>query len=170
MTLQWLEPYRSIIELIIKFGNEYSRHIKIPGSFGTDYLFSLSEIQVIEYVLENDERHQTISELAIRLGITQGAFSKIANKMLKKGFLEKYHTSDNKKNVIVCVSKLGKKIYREYSAFVNKNVFSKVFAVLDEIPKENIEKFEEVIRIISKLPPSLKKQEIKAKLLPVNAN
>lgn len=47
---------------------------------------SLSQIQVLEYVLEVE--NQKMSDIAKRLGITKSALSQIAKKLEEKGWLE----------------------------------------------------------------------------------
>ena len=59
--------------------------------------------------------------------------------MVEKGLLEKYHTTDNKKNVIIRVSDLGRKEYEAYSRYAYKKWFEDLFAMLDEIPEEYVD-------------------------------
>ncbi|WMJ81522.1 helix-turn-helix domain-containing protein [Clostridium sp. MB40-C1] len=104
MELEWMRKYRNFVEKIIKFGNSYAQSYKTEYNYNTSIKFSASQLQVVEYILENEENHQNMSEIASRLGISPSAFSKNVNKMVKKGLLEKFHTSDNRKDVIIKVS------------------------------------------------------------------
>lgn len=145
MKLEWLGEYREIIEKIIKFGNSYASRYQKESYAGTPVLFSAIQLQTMEYILENEEKHQNMAEVAARLGVSPSAFSKNVKKMLEKGLLEKYHTANNRKNVVVKISPLGRKIYADYSKYALEHHFKPLFQILDEIPKEYIEKFAQVL-------------------------
>ncbi|MBQ6482323.1 MAG: winged helix-turn-helix transcriptional regulator [Anaerolineaceae bacterium] len=140
MKLEWLGEYRKFVEKTIKFANAYASTYQKEQSFGTKVMFSSSQIQTIEYILENEDKNQTMAEIAERLGISRSAFSKNVKKMIEKGLLEKYRTSDNHKNIIVRVSPLGREAYNDYCKYVKNGIMDKMFAELDGIPKEYLEK------------------------------
>lgn len=84
MKLDWLGEYRLLMEKIIKCANTYARTYRKKMSYGTDILISLAEIQVLEYILENEEKYQNMAEIALRLGVSSSAFSKNVKQMLSK--------------------------------------------------------------------------------------
>lgn len=147
MKLEWLGEYRFIIEKIIKFGNAYANMYKKEGDYAIDITFSSTELQVMEYILENEEINQSMAQIAERLAMSSSAFSKNVAKLVKKGLLEKYHTTKNKKVVIVKVSEKGKRAYKEYVDCVYTVSFKDMFAILDKIPEEYIDMFGEVLDI-----------------------
>lgn len=147
MKLEWLGEYRNITEKIIKFGNSYANMYKKENDYAVGVTFSSTELQVMEYILENEELNQSMVEIAERLSMSPSAFSKNVAKLVKKGLLEKYHTNRNKKNVIVKVSEAGKKAYMEYVDCVYSVSFRDMFKILDKIPKEYINMFGEVLEI-----------------------
>ena len=136
MKLKWMREYRDIVEQLIRYCNNYALCINKEQKMGSDIEMSLSQIQVIEYLLENEELHQNMSEVASRLGITISHFSKIVNKLEKKGLLEKYRKINNKKDVIIQVNDKGRDVYIKYSKYIYENHFSKMFEIADNIPKE----------------------------------
>ena len=71
---------------------------------GTDIPISYAQIQIIEYLQENEELHQNMEQLAAKLGITTSNFSKLVNKLESKGLLQKYHAANNRKEVIIQVT------------------------------------------------------------------
>ena len=68
--------YRDLINHTIRTYNTYAHYYTKRGSFGTEALFSLSEIQVIEYILENEEENLPMVEVARRLGLSASSFSR----------------------------------------------------------------------------------------------
>ena len=147
MELTWMGKYRTFVEMLIKYGNSYAQSYNTEGDYGISTLFSPSQLQVLEYILENEEKNQNMAEIAARLGITPSAFSKNVKKMTQKGLLEKYHTSENRKNVIIRVSELGRKVYEEYTQFAYRRVYKEIFEILDTVPEEYVEKFTHILEI-----------------------
>ena len=78
-------------------------------------LFSYAQIQVLEYLLENEEQNQNMSQIASRHGITLNNFSKLVNKIEKKGLVEKFFIKGNRKSIVIPVSPLGRQVYEAYS-------------------------------------------------------
>jgi len=167
MELEWLGKYRGIIEKLVKFGNSYAQTYKNEYSYKTSIKFSASEIQVMEYILENEEKCENMAEIAYRLGISKSAFSKNVKKFVKKGLLEKYHMSNNHKDVIIKVSDFGKEIYKIYSDFAYETAFEKMFKILDEIPEEYIQKFAEVLEIASEVTDIKEEPQKKVELIKI---
>ncbi len=149
MKLEWLGEYRLFMEKIIKYANTYARTYRKRMSYGTDILISAAEIQVLEYILENEEKYQNMAEIALRLGISSSAFSKNVKQMLSKGLLEKYHSVNNRKDVIIQPSALGRSVYTDYCKFVKKDFIDKMEEVLKDVPQEHINKFVTVLDILA---------------------
>lgn len=141
MHLDWMGEYRDVVESLIRYCNVYASVYKKERSYGTEVEFSLSQIQVLEYLLENEEMNQNMSCIATRLGITFSTFSKVVNKLESKGLLEKYYLEGNKKNIVIRVSDLGRKAYQTYSEEILKDHFAEMFDILKDIPKEYLPMF-----------------------------
>ena len=141
MNLIWLGKYRSFFENLSLYTNVYGQAYTIQGFHGTSVPCSLAQIQVLEYILENEEENQKMSEVARRLGL-----SKNVKKMMDKQLLEKYRCSNNHKDIILKASPLGRKVYQEYMNSLWKRQFEKTFAMLDQIPEEYIARFAEILK------------------------
>ena len=100
-----------------------------------------AQIQIIEYLLENEELHLNMKQLAAKLGITTSNFSKLVNKLESKGLLQKYHAANNRKEVIIQVTEYGKKVYADYSEYIYRNHFKQMFEAAKDIPKEYLPLF-----------------------------
>ena len=136
MQLQWMGEYREVVEKLIHYCNVYASIHKKEHLVQEGVTFSFSQIQVLEYLLENEDLNQNMSIVAARLGIALSTFSKLVSALEKKGLLEKYFLEGNKKNIVVRVSDLGRRVYDSYSEEILRNHFAHMFEVLDGIPKE----------------------------------
>ena len=146
MQLEWMGEYRDVVEGLIHYCNVYAGVYKKEQTHGTNVSFSFAQIQVLEYLLENEELNQNMSCIATRLGITFSTFSKVVNKLESKGLLEKYFLEGNKKNIVVRVSELGRQVYATYSEEILRTHFSGMFEVLKDIPKEYLPVFAKALR------------------------
>lgn len=140
MKLEWMGRYRALVEAMIGMGNAYSQVSK-NEIFGDEVKLNSVQLQVMEYILENEEMNQNMSQIAARLSISQSNFSKITNQLVKKGILEKFHTRSNSKNVIIKVTDKGREFYNEYSHNDSTEVWRRIFLILENVENENIEKF-----------------------------
>lgn len=147
MRLEWLGKYGDFVEKLVHFGNAYAQNYNTERSFGVGASFSASEIQTLEYILTNQDKNQNMAEMAYYLGIPASTFSKNVNKMMKKGLVEKYHISTNRKEIILRVSDFGKDVYEQYSRFAYERLYKDVFSVLDQIPAEYVEKFTQILKL-----------------------
>jgi DNA-binding MarR family transcriptional regulator len=134
MKLEWMNKHRQLVEKIIKFGNAYAHIYNKQMNYHADIDFSAAQIQVMEYVLENED--QNMSEIAKRLGITRSAFSKNVTKLMNKGLLEKFHCNNNQKQFFLKITPRGKVVYKEYSKFIFEKIFKEMFALIDQIPQQ----------------------------------
>lgn len=146
MQLEWMGEYREVVESLMHYCNVYASVYKKEQTHGTEVSFSYTQIQVLEYLLENEELNQNMSCIATRLGITFSTFSKLVNKLEAKGLLEKYYLEGNKKNIVVRVSDLGRRVYAVYSEEILKSHFAGMFECLKEIPPEYLPVFAKALR------------------------
>jgi len=133
--------YREVVEKLIHYCNVYAAEYKKESQCICGVEFSYAQIQVVEYLLENEELNQNMSSIATRLGITFSTFSKMVNKLEQRGLLEKYFLEGNKKNIVVRVSALGRQVYEEYSKDVLRRHFAPMFENLRQIPEEYLTVF-----------------------------
>lgn len=144
MKLQWLGEYRELIEALIYFANNYS-NVHNKEFIGDEKKVSFSQIQVVEYLLENEEYNQKMSEVASRLGITDSSFTKLVNKMVGKGYLQKYHIEGNKKDIIIQVTPFGRMEYQKYTEQYAKKIFNEMFELGKELSKKELDVFTKML-------------------------
>ena len=80
---------------------------KTPRKFGTDELFTSSEIHLVEIIGQHDET-LSVTDLAGVLDVTKGAVSQALKKLDKKGFVNKHVDPENSSRVIVRLTTKGK--------------------------------------------------------------
>jgi len=144
MKTEWMREYRSLVEKMILLCNVTSYHFTRPAFYNTPIKITANEIQIIEYLL--DERDENMTQLAERLGISKGGFSNNVKKLIAKDCITKEHRSDNQKEFILKVTPYGQKIYNLYSQFIYERWFKEMFRMADQIPKEYIRIFENMLK------------------------
>lgn len=145
MGTEWMGRYRNMVEAMIRFGNVYAQTLSEPGFIECSAEITGEELQVLEYILENEVLHLNMAEIAKRLSIPQSSFSKLVKRLTQKGLLEKYHSKSNRKNVIICVSEYGKKVYDEYVQSSVNGKWGRMFENLDDISEDSLAAFTQAL-------------------------
>ena len=138
MALEWMGKYRAYVEAMVRYGNAYAQAVNIAGVM-EDPPITSAQLQVLEYILENETRHDNMASIAARLQISQSSFSKIAKQLVTKNLLERYHLKNNKKEVILQVTDHGREIYEQYATGPRTEVWRKSFAMLDTLDENTVQ-------------------------------
>lgn len=149
MKLEWMGDYREITEQMIRFANAYANSYQTERNYSEKVKFNATQLQVMEYLLENEERNDKMATIAKRLAITPSKFTRTVQVLENKGLVEKFHTTKNKKNTIIKVTDLGRISYLEYVDCVVEGSFREMFLLLDTIPKKYIKTFGDVLDLAS---------------------
>ena len=145
METDWMGRHRELVEKFIRLFNVYARRYTMVSHLDhTNVETSSAQIQTLEYILEADGS-QKMSEIASRMGITRGTFSNNVKKLVEKGYLQKSYNPDNKKDVFVTVTAKGKQAYQEYSEYIYRLWFQRLFELADRIPEEHLHTFKEIL-------------------------
>ncbi len=141
---------RELHASFLKIKNMYNDMERIPRDFGTGDILHLSEIQTIREIGENSLIN--ITELALKQGITKGAVSQKVNRLLHKGFVLKAKKRNNEKEVLVKLTRKGKKVFKTHQENYDKML--KYLAGLVEghgIPMESIALYIDLSKKIEKI-------------------
>ena len=136
MKLEWMGENREIVEALIHYCNIYAGVYRIEKMSFRGITYSYSQIQVLEYLLENEERNENMSSIAHRLGITRSNFTKIVTKLCKKGLVEKVRVPGSRRDLNVVVNDLGHELYEDYAKGILKRHFEPMFRDLDKLSPE----------------------------------
>lgn len=137
MKLAWMGEYREMVEALIHYCNIYAAAYKVEKMEFQGVSYSYAQIQVLEYLLENEERNENMSAIAARLGITRSNFTKIVNRLVAKGLLDKAYMPGSRKAMKLTVNNLGRELYTAYSQEILRWHFSPMFRELAKLPRED---------------------------------
>lgn len=144
MKLNWLGKHRNIVSGFYRSANGYSQICKLE-MFGQKVRFSPYEVQIMEHIMEYGDENRNMKWYADRLGLTQATYSRYVGKLVRKGLVEKYHTEDNRKNIILRVSPLGLEEYRAYAGHMKRIRFGPMLEYLDSLDPAQLEAVEKVM-------------------------
>ena len=136
MKLAWMGENRGVVEALIHYCNIYASAYKLEKQEYHGIHYSYAQIQVLEYLLENEERDEHMSAIASRLGISRSNFTKIVNRLESKGLVEKRLRPGSRKELLVTVLPQGKALYEDYSREILRWHFAPMFEELSQIPTE----------------------------------
>lgn len=144
MELEWLGKYRKLVNSLIRFSNNYALTLN-KELMGEEVKYSFVQIQVIEYLIENEDHVFNMSEIAKALGISSSSFTKLTKKLADKGLLQKYHVKGNKKDIIIQATPFGRNIYNEYTERYAKRIFQEMFEIGDNLKDSELNMFTQMI-------------------------
>lgn len=98
--------------------------------------YKSSEVHCIEYIGRNVDSN--VTKLAESFYMTRGAISKITKKLIKKGAIESYQKTDNKKEIYFRLTGQGKEIY-EIHEKLHKEFQERDKVVFDKITDEQFD-------------------------------
>lgn len=136
MKLEWMGEYRDVVEALIHYCNIYVAAYKSEKMEYNGIRYSFAQIQVLEYLLESEGKDENMSAIAGRLGISRSNFTKIVNRLVAKGLLEKAYMPGSRKDMKLTVNSLGRELYNAYSHEILRWHFSPMFRELERIPKQ----------------------------------
>jgi len=146
--MEWLEGKEEFVKKFIKLSNNYVSIYSKAVDYGSGEKISLSEVQVLEIVIEQKEIR--ISDLATSLGYTKAAISKSVSKLEKKQLVLKYKKASNQKEKFIKVTKYGLEVYDKYQKYIYANLFKEIFELVDSVDENFISTYNDFIDIINK--------------------
>lgn len=124
-----------LIEKLVCTINLINENNKKPRAYGTGHLLYQSEIHTIEVI--NNHKAVNASELAVILGVTNGAVTQIISRLVQKGLVERYKLRDNKKEVYFQLTGKGLVAYDCHMKF-HERMNNKVIGYLDQLNKDEV--------------------------------
>ncbi|MBE7098940.1 MarR family transcriptional regulator [Bacillus cereus] len=123
--------------------------------------FKSSEVHCIEYIENNVDSN--VTQLAEAFYVTRGAISRMTKKLIKKGLIESYQKSENKKEIYFRLTEQGKEIYKIHEE-LHKEFQERDKAVFEQVTESE---FDSIISFVEKysrhLDAEIKKQGIHIK-------
>jgi DNA-binding MarR family transcriptional regulator len=147
-----MNDYYQIIEKMAAIQYRINYNDKKPKSFGTNELLYQSEIHFIDAIGNSEEINA--SQLSVKLEITNGAVTQVAEKLLNKNLIEKYKKKDNKKTVYFRLTESGKIAYHNHKLF-HKELNDKIIEYLRSLNKDQLNSIWGLINIAEEHIPIL---------------
>jgi DNA-binding MarR family transcriptional regulator len=99
-------------QVIMGFRDLYNKMVWLNKDKMEDSLkgYTSSEVHCIEYIENNIDSN--VTKLAETFYMTRGAISKLTQKLIKKGLIESYQKSDNKKEIYFKLTEQGKQLIK----------------------------------------------------------
>lgn len=138
MKLEWMGEYRDVVEALIHYCNIYAGVYRREKMSYEGVSYSYAQIQVLEYLLENEELGENMSAIANRLGITRSNFTKIIQRLEGKGLVEKTPMAGSRRDLSVSVNARGRALYEDYSRKILAWHFAPMFDSLKKLPPEEL--------------------------------
>ena len=109
-------------KLLVQLFNDIL-HIEENSLKNIDLMYlSMTEIHTIEAVGIKDAK--TMGEIAHDLRITVGTLSAAITKLIKKGYVERQRTEEDRRVVLVSLTSKGENVYREHQVFHEEMITS----------------------------------------------
>jgi len=105
-----------------------------PVDTGDGVLLYTSEIHLIDLAGRFPE--DSLSSIALRLGITRGAVSQTVKKLEEKGYLERYNGEGDNKTTFLRLTDAGKKAFAWHEAY-HSLVNGRLIQVIASLKKED---------------------------------
>jgi DNA-binding MarR family transcriptional regulator len=149
-----------IIEKMYKMLSMVSDEMKTARDYGVGFKIHHSEVHLLETI----DKHEgaNANELSKILGLTNGAISQVAKKLLDKALIENYQLPNNKKEVYFRLTDSGLKVlegHRDHHAKINADFFDFVTDRATEKDIQAIMKFMDLI--ISSFEPVVSRKTAK---------
>ena len=125
--------------------NKYNQKSKKAKNYGTEDLLYTAEVHMIDIIGSYEKT--TTTKLAQILGITKGAVSQTAHKLLDKGLIVKSNSEDNKNEVYISLSTTGRTVF-EYHKKMHFNMQKQIQDILNDLSPESVLAVEKIIQVI----------------------
>jgi DNA-binding MarR family transcriptional regulator len=129
-----------LVEKLIHAVNKMNACAKKPRDYGTSDLLYQSEIHTLAAVCHHTGKNA--SELAMILGVTNGAITQVVSKLINKGLIEKYHLRGNQKEVYFRLTQKGEIAYAGHE-LCDELRFGDLLTYLSSLKKGELEIIEE---------------------------
>jgi|AntRauTorcE11897_2_1112592.scaffolds.fasta_scaffold00444_12 DNA-binding MarR family transcriptional regulator len=107
-------PKKIINELLVDVFNNILRieqqHMRQQG-----VTLSMNEIHVLEAIKKSED--STMSSIAKQLHVTVGTLTTSMNRLVDKGYCERYRTDEDKRKVFIRFTRQGKKVLKTHETF-----------------------------------------------------
>lgn len=124
------------MELFIQAVHKYNAMEKIPAKAGTKHDLYHSERHWLDKI--GSQPGVNVTEFARAAGITKGAVSQVVSKLERKGFVRRYKSGTNDKEVFLELTREGRELYIKHKK-KNEETLKPLVEELKKYPDDKIE-------------------------------
>jgi len=143
MEIKWIK-HRKVVAAYYRSANAYAAVCRRQNLSREG--MSPVEVQIMEQIIEHSDENRNMKWYANQLGISTSAFTNHVNGLTRRGLVEKFHTTANRKDIILRLTDRGKAAYEEYSA-VMQEIFAPMFEEMDKISEDDLEHVVKLLNI-----------------------
>lgn len=145
-----MDSNNTINELLVNvFDNimDIEERVLITGEFKN---ISKNDMHIIDAIGDNESR--SMSVLARKLRVTVGTLTIAINSLVKKSYVTRIRSKEDKRVVLVSLSEKGKRAYQKHKAF-HEDMVNAITYGLDEV------QIHELIKMLSNIQQFIKQLE-----------
>jgi len=129
---------QKIMELFIQAVQKYNALEKIPAKAGAKHELYHSERHWLDKI--GSHPGVNVTEFARSAGITKGAVSQVVSKLERKGFVRRYKSGENDKEVFLELTREGREHYSRHKK-KNEETLKPLVEELKKYPGDKVEFF-----------------------------
>lgn len=149
MDTEWMGRYHNLVHSLIAQTNIIAKKTSEKIYINSNDSISIFSLQILEYLIENEDSDEKMIVIANRLGIKQSSFSKAVSNLFGLDLVEKYMFANNRKDIILKPTEKGKKLYKEVVEDKISNLFQPFFKELEFLDDETISKITKAINALN---------------------
>ncbi len=138
---EWMGRYRQLMFELSRHANQSIRFMTDRHMRGDSDFPCVQAWQVLEYIVDHPEGMDNMSAVADVLGISKSSLTKYTRELCGLGYIRKYKSIDNQKNIILRATEEGISFYDRGVAQIMIPLFEPLFNDLDAIPQEYLDVF-----------------------------
>lgn len=141
MKTEWMGRYRALVQALV-YSTNLGVQFNAPKKKGAKRpLTPAQEWQILEYIIEYEDDDECMAYISKKLCIPKSTLSKHTKHLCQIGFVRRFQTRSNRKNIILKATEEGKAYYDRVVEDMMKPVFMPFFGKMDEIPDAELARF-----------------------------
>ncbi|THB62757.1 MAG: MarR family transcriptional regulator [Desulfovibrio sp.] len=114
------ESIKALTDRLARIVNKHSRIEEMPIQTGENAGFSAREVRFIYAIGQQDMNN--VKSIGDMMGVSKSAASQMIGKLEKKGLVSKDRAQDNDKEVLVSLTKKGRRAYEAHKEFHERHL------------------------------------------------
>ena len=143
--LDRIELVRQILRECTESSAAVNRFLETPRKYTAEDNLYMREVHFV--VAVGPEGSPTMSEMAARLNVTQGAVTQMVTRLEKKGYVVRTKALFDKRQTMVTLTDRGRGLCADHLDF-DKSEHLLASEILGEFPDEDLEKFIRFLRLV----------------------